>query len=82
MNIYDEIKTERHAQDEQWGGAEHDDQHSPGEFMAFITLQIEKSNKDGSDVRDRFVKIAALSVAAVESLDRQTLDYGSDDRQG
>ena len=77
--IIADVKAERAAQDAQWGGPEHDDEHSPDDFMGFITRQVVKGAGDGSDVRDRFIKIAALAVAAIESLDRQMSDYGSND---
>lgn len=77
--IIEEIRAERAAQDAQWGGPEHDDEHSPDDFMGFITRQVVKGAGDGSDVRERFVKIASLAVAALEMLDRTTRDYGSHD---
>ena len=77
QKILDEVVTERAAQDRQWGGADHDDEHSPDDFMGFIAGQVVKGRGDGSDVRERFIKIAALAVAAVESHDRLTAAQGS-----
>ena len=71
--IFEEIKQERARQDEQWGGAEHDDQHSSSLFMSLVEKQAYKActpNGDGK-FRERFIKIAALAVAAVESIDRK-----------
>lgn len=70
--IFAEIIAERRRQDKQWGGADHDDNHLPSDFMDFIEKQTYKTytaNGDG-DFRGRFIKIAALAVAAVESIDR------------
>lgn len=66
--VYEAIVIERIRQNQQWGGAAHDDQHVPDEFLNFILKQVHK--RDG-DVRERLVKIAALSVAALESIERQ-----------
>lgn len=79
-NIIEEVKAERAAQDEQWGGAEHDDEHSPGEFAGFIDAQFCKCDwGNGPDARRRFIKVAALAIAAVEMIDRTTRDYGTHD---
>lgn len=78
--IFDEIKAERKAQDEQWGGPEHDDGHSWFDFLRFIRKQnclAENEHEKTFNTekligmaRARFVKIAALAVAAIESIDR------------
>lgn len=76
QHILEEIKAERSAQDAQWGGAEHDDEHDSSEFCGFIAAQIEKCDHGrGPDVRERLIKIAALAVAAVESYDRNLIAY-------
>lgn len=71
IGIYKEVEAERQKQDEQWGGPEHDDKHDPRDFVQFILYQISLTNL-GTAVswRKRFIKIAALAVAAVERLDR------------
>lgn len=74
--VFDEVRAEREAQDAQWGGPEHDDEHSPEDWMDFIELQIAKFRATDEDVRERLIKIAALAVAGVEALDRQTREYG------
>lgn len=77
--IIEEIRAERAAQDAQWGGPEHDDTHGPDEFAGFIEGQLSKCQYGrGPNARERFIKIAALAVAAVESYDRTMLDYGTD----
>ncbi|HEY8560489.1 MAG TPA: hypothetical protein VIL74_08935 [Pyrinomonadaceae bacterium] len=72
--IVEEIKQERTRQDEQWGGAKHDDEHYPVEFTRFVQEQIDKTwrcPENIENIRERFIKIAALAVAAVESIDRK-----------
>lgn len=81
MSVMDEIQQERQRQDQQWGGPEHDDTHDPLEWVGFIADQQEKvaigaiqrgeSYYATPDCRQRFVKIAALAVAALESMDRK-----------
>lgn len=75
-NVYDDVAAERERQDAKWGGPDHDDEHCPSEFVSFI---YEKSNhavdavfdKSPTEVRRRLIQVAALAVAAVESLDRK-----------
>lgn len=83
-NIFEEIKAERARQDKQWGGPEHDDQHMPYRWFEFIRKQIRRYTPDAkkysgfsSDdlvkvIRARLVRIAALAVAGIESIDRKT----------
>lgn len=76
--IIAEIKAERAAQDAQWGGHEHDDQHGIEAFAEFIDGQLTKcAHGRGLDSRQRFIKIAALALAAVESHDRKSVAYAS-----
>ncbi len=69
MDIFEEIKAERKRQDAQWGGADHDDSHSFDDWLRYIQRQSERFRSDHK--RARFVKIAALAVAALESIDRR-----------
>ena len=81
--VFDEIMAERTRQDAQWGGPSHDDTHDPSDWMNFVANQLEKfahsmlhrgeSYYTTPDARQRFIKIAALSIAAVESMDRSQL---------
>lgn len=76
------INFERERQIQQWGGCEHDDTHKPEEWLSFIAKQVKKAEREAKasdgqidratrfEVRDRLVKIAALAVAAIESMDR------------
>jgi hypothetical protein len=72
-----EVFAERGRQIAQWGGAQHDDVHTPDEFMAFIYKQRNALDAElrniAPDWRHRFVKIAALALAALESIDRKAI---------
>lgn len=70
-NILVEVHDEREHQDRQWGGPDHDDGHTAEDFHEFIRHQIDRTRTQ-QEARARFVKIAALAVAAVESIDRKT----------
>ena len=74
--ILQSIQCERDRQDQKWGGAEHDDQHSRDDWFEFIQWQIDahKANPGVQRVaqaRYSLVKIAALAIAAIESIDRR-----------
>jgi hypothetical protein len=73
--IFSEIEAERIRQDSQWGGAQHDDTHSVENWSEYIDKQTYYANECGdsdlADARQRFVKAAALAVAAIESIDRR-----------
>lgn len=58
---------ERKAQDEQWGGRAHDEGHTVAEWLSFIAKQLQAADAEAPLVYQRFVKIAALCLAAVES---------------
>lgn len=76
--IFGEVDAERTAQDAQWGGPAHDDKHTPEGWLYRIDQQAGKFRYEdaggpgapNADARARFVKIAALATAAVESIDR------------
>lgn len=65
------INDERESQDKQWGGPKHDDTHDPVHFLRYIQHQIDKVTKENMNSRSRLVKIAALAVAGIESMDRK-----------
>lgn len=69
MTVIDEVLAERRRQDEQWGGRHHDDDHIWADWWTFIQRQRRLMGVRGS-ARERFIKIAALAIAAVESHDR------------
>lgn len=77
-----EIQAERALQDAQWGGAAHDDTHDPASWCDFIEHQIHRAAATVSDrptwtaddlrlLRQRLIKIAALGIAGVQSIDRE-----------
>ncbi|WP_416052772.1 hypothetical protein [Cupriavidus basilensis] len=67
-----EVVAERARQTVLWGGPEHDDEHTNNDFLRFIHYQMNSIAHDTPDLhRARFVKIAALAVAAVERIDRE-----------
>jgi hypothetical protein len=66
---YQEVEEERRRQDQQWGGPEHDDQHAAHRWLQFIHRQVVKQR--GSPARGFLVKIAALAIAGIESIDRK-----------
>lgn len=77
--IFVEVSEERSAQDAQWGGEPHDDGHAPLEWMGFVERQAmgarmalaDKPEEDHyGTVRKRLIKIAALAIAGIESIDR------------
>ncbi len=78
-SIFRDINLERVEQDKQWGGPIHDDEHSAKDWFFFITTQVAKF--DGAKknhptyARTILINIAALCVAAIESLDRKAI-YG------
>lgn len=64
--LMEEIHWERIKQIQQWGGAEHDDTHNVWDWFNYIHYQMELP-----DPQSRLIKIAALAIAALESLDRK-----------
>ncbi len=76
MTVINDVIDERMHQDERWGGPEHDDAHRTLDFVRFVddfTIKARNAvlNGDVGQARRRFVQVAALAVAAAESLDRR-----------
>ena len=72
-NVYDDIKAERERQDKLWGGAAHDDDHTDTDWASFIGKRSDEllmRSQTDSRTRELFLHIAALAVAAIESMDR------------
>ena len=69
-----EVTTRRRAQDRKHGGPEHDDTHTPGEWLAFIREFTQRAHcawlEDLGD-EDRLLDVAALAVAAIQSSRRK-----------
>lgn len=78
QRILYEVREERTRQQDELGYAiDHDAGHSPAEWVALLARYVGRAG-DAGDVADapayrrRLVQIAAVAVAAVESLDRVT----------
>lgn len=70
------VRGERLRQDELHGGPDHDDKHTPFDWQIMVRERLERAehargttSPDGW--RAEMVKIAALAVAGIESLDRR-----------
>ena len=75
-SVLTEVSEERQRQDEKWGGPLHDDEHNTAEFVQWIEdyagwARMMASMKSMDKARRRLIQVAALAVAAVESLDRK-----------
>ncbi len=75
MSVLDDVRCERLRQDKKWG-ASHDDEHSTQEFVNIIESysagarqMADIANKPAT--RMKLVQVAAITVAAIEALDRQ-----------
>ena len=76
MNALDEVAAERVRQDAKWGGPAHDDGHSIFEFIDFIRDYVGWARSMAAmgstdKARRRLIQVAALAIAAVESMDRK-----------
>ncbi|MDA3873984.1 MAG: hypothetical protein PF795_08480 [Kiritimatiellae bacterium] len=85
-NLYNEVFQERKRQDLKWGGPEHDDRHTCTEFRLFILKKMNAAAEasvfdDYEEIRRRLVQVAALAIAAVESMDRKGLINDKEHRQ-
>lgn len=75
--ILAEVARERLRQDGKWGGPTHDDTHSTAEFVQWIEdyagwARMMASMNSPDKARNRLIQVAALAVAAVESIDRKS----------
>lgn len=82
-NIIIEVAQERNRQDMKWGGAAHDDHHTTAEFVGLIEdyagwARVMAGMDNLEKARNRLIQVAALAVAAVESIDRKTKVEGCD----
>lgn len=84
--VLNEVDQVRAAQDEEWGGPEHDDKHSIREWSKYIGKQLTLADKAIIDsekrtgealtleldhFESRMLKIAGLSIAAIQSSRRK-----------
>jgi hypothetical protein len=84
MSIYEEIKKEREYQDRKWGHHADDNLNTPWMWVSYIghyattwmagTFSLNSSMTD--NFRTAMVKVAAIAVAAIESIDRQRAQNG------
>jgi len=73
--ILRELEAERIRQDAKWGGPGHDDAHDPRFFIQLIEdyagwSRVMFGMGSADKGRRRLLQVAALAVAAIESLDR------------
>lgn len=76
QQILEEVYQERERQNKKWGGASHDDAHTIQEFVQLIRdyagwARVMGVMNSPDKARRRLVQVAALAVAAVESIDRR-----------
>lgn len=85
MNVYDEIKAERDYQDGRWGHRADDELNRPNDWSSYIAHHSTRWFSGGfppysastvDSFRKQMIKVAALAVAAVESIDRQRAENG------
>lgn len=72
--IFEEISAERTRQDNIWGGPGHDDTHDISDWVLFIKEHARMADPltpQPEESRRRLIEVAALAVAAIESLDRK-----------
>jgi hypothetical protein len=80
-----EVLDERRHQDAIYGGAQHDDENGAYDWSRLISKQVgridfsEAEADNPAQHRERFKKIAALAVAAMQSIDRQSAARASDE---
>lgn len=86
QDILKEINAEREYQVNKWGNDADDTKNSPNDFVAYISHHASRWFNGGfapydaatvAAFRKQMIKTAALAVAAIESLDRQTRDVGA-----
>jgi len=71
-----DVAKERERQDEKWGGANHDDDHTPDFWVQLIKnyagwAQVMAGMDSPDKYRKRMIQVAALAVAAAGGMDRQ-----------
>lgn len=85
--LYD-VEAERKRQDQKWGGSAHDDCHSTADFVQLIEdyagwARVMAGMSNYEKTRNRLVQVAALAVAAVESMDRRMhILFGNTEKGG
>lgn len=73
MGVLSQVADRRHAQDQKWGGPEHDDSHSPDEWAHLLmthTSRLCRACGEIGGIREKLIDVAALAVAAAQACDR------------
>jgi len=70
MYIINEIGDEIEKQNRMYGD-QHDDQHNPRDWSAIVVRELAEAPWS-KDPRQAFLKVAAVAISAVESLDRKS----------
>ena len=75
LRVLADVLNERHRQDRKWGGSDHDDQHTVGEFLSLIKnyagwAEVMAGMNSPEKARRRAMQVAALAVALCECFDR------------
>lgn len=68
-----QILEERRRQDAQWGGDQHDDEHTRHEWTELVREHVDRARKVKTDRdawRARLVVVVSLAMAAIASFDR------------
>lgn len=68
-----DVALERVRQDEIWGGDRHDSDHGRPDWADFIeerTKKLRSGHTKSKRARELFVHIAALAIAAIETMDK------------
>jgi hypothetical protein len=70
-----DVMLERARQDAKWGGPEHDDEHTVAQWVELIQdyagwARVMAGMNSRDKARRRLVQVAALALAAAESIDR------------
>lgn len=73
--ILNDVIVERHTQDAKWGGPDHDDEHDVEDWCMFIRKHARRAESAANESglaagRCHLIRVAALAVAAIESIDR------------
>jgi hypothetical protein len=71
LTVIGEVMAERNAQDSQWGGPAADDLNIVDDWATYIAKQLSLIDFNGGGAKPRLVKIAALAIAAIESIERK-----------
>jgi hypothetical protein len=86
LDIFAEVNEKRLYQEAKWGNRADDTKNTPNDWVSYIANHSTKWFPGGftpyceetvQEFRAAMVDVAALAVAAIESLDRQTLINGA-----